>query len=121
MLKCFCYPAVCNYFFASFLKINSILGTFILIISSNNTNKTAGYYYDKKITFIITSIISVFLLSSCYPAFDRIFRMHPARHYFYFPAHFNINSILNIIIKILIIIALIFLIKILYNKNNKKE
>ncbi|MCZ9929185.1 hypothetical protein OFQ52_00125 [Brachyspira hyodysenteriae] len=85
----------------------------------------------KKITFIISSIFSLFLLSSCSPAFDRMFhtpRYHPhARNYFDFPIlfgpHFGIHSILSIIIKILIIVALVFLVKMLYNKdkNNKKE
>ena len=85
----------------------------------------------KKITFIISSILSLFLLSSCFPAFDRMFHMAPppphARHYFDFPMlfgpHFGIHGILSIIIKILIIVALVFLVKMLYNKdkNNKKE
>ncbi|OEJ15285.1 hypothetical protein BFL38_13360 [Brachyspira hampsonii] len=85
----------------------------------------------KKIIFAFSSIISLFLLSSCSPAFDRMFRMAPppphARHYFDFPmmfgGPFGINGILSIIIKILIIVALVFLVKILYNKdkNNKKE
>ena len=84
----------------------------------------------KKITFIISSILSLFLLSSCSPAFDRMFHMPPAphaRHYmdfpFFFGPHFGIHGILSIIIKILIIVALVFLVKMLYNKdkNNKKE
>ena len=84
----------------------------------------------KKITFIISSILSLFLLSSCSPAFDRMFHIPSspphARHYFDFPffgPHFGINGILSIVIKILIIIALVFLVKMLYNKdkNNKKE
>ncbi|MEI0700080.1 hypothetical protein R4K92_14280 [Brachyspira intermedia] len=84
----------------------------------------------KKITFIISSILSLFLLSSCSPAFDRMFHMAPpphARHYFdfqmLFGPHFGIHGILSIIIKILIIVALVFLVKMLYNKdkNNKKE
>lgn len=84
----------------------------------------------KKITFIISSILSLFLLSSCSPAFDRMFHTPPyhphARNYFDFTflgPHFGINGILSIVIKILIIIALVLLIKMLYNKdkNNKKE
>ena len=82
----------------------------------------------KKINFIITSILSVFLLSSCSPAFNMPPPPpHHARHYFDFPMifgpHFGINGILSIVIKILVIVALVFLIKMLYNKDkdNKKE
>ncbi|WP_300753706.1 hypothetical protein [uncultured Brachyspira sp.] len=84
----------------------------------------------KKIIFAFSSIISLFLLSSCSPAFDHMFHRPPApphmRGYMMFGPHFGIvgvNGILGTIIKILIIVALIFLIKMLYNKdkNNKKE
>ncbi|WP_297277037.1 hypothetical protein [uncultured Brachyspira sp.] len=82
----------------------------------------------KKITFIMTSLMSVFLLTSCSPEFNHMLHRPPhARNYFDFPMlfgpHFGINGILNIIIKILIIVALVFLVKMLYNKdrNNKKE
>ena len=61
------------------------------------------------------SIISSFFLFSCAPAFHRVYKPH-----FYF-LHFD--GILNSIIKILIIVALVLLIKNLYDKNksNKKE
>ena len=80
----------------------------------------------KKISFLMTSVISIFLLSSCSPEFNHILHRLPhPRGYFdlAFGPHFAINGILNIIIKILIIVALVFLVKMLYDKdkNNKKE
>ncbi|MEI0518836.1 hypothetical protein [Brachyspira murdochii] len=81
----------------------------------------------KKIIFAFSSIISLFLLSSCSPAFDHMFHRPPVpphmRGYMMFGPHFGINGVLGMIIKVLIIVALIFLIKMLYNKdkNNKKE
>lgn len=85
----------------------------------------------KKIIFAFSSIISLFLLNSCSPAFNHMFHKPPApphmRGYMDFPMmfgpHFGINGVLGMIIKVLIIVALIFLIKMLYNKdkNNKKE
>ena len=88
-------------------------------------------YYVKKTYFYNFIYIITFLLSSCSPAFDRMFHIPPyhphARNYFDFPMlfgpHFGIHGILSIIIKVLIIIALVFLVKMLYNKdkNNKKE
>ncbi|MEI0798360.1 hypothetical protein R4Q14_08560, partial [Brachyspira intermedia] len=107
------------------------LGTFIIIFRLIKQIKQWITTMLKKLTFIISSILSLFLLSSCSPAFDRMFHIPPyhphARNYFDFPMlfgpHFGIHGILSIIIKVLIIIALVFLVKMLYNKdkNNKKE
>lgn len=78
----------------------------------------------KKVFIILTPI---FLLVSCYPAFDMPHYRPHARHYFGFDFlsghYFGMHGIFGIVIKILIIVALIYLIKILYNKdkNNKKE
>lgn len=63
----------------------------------------------------LSIILSSLLLFSCTPAFHRVYKPHINFLHF--------DGILNLIIKILIIIALVLLIKNLYDKNksNKKE
>ena len=63
----------------------------------------------------LSIILSSLFLFSCSPTFHRVYKPHINFLHFY--------GILNSIIKILIIVALVLLIKNLYDKNksNKKE
>lgn len=66
----------------------------------------------KYLSIILSSLLFLF---SCAPAFHRVYKPHINFLHF--------DGILNLIIKILIIVALVLLIKNLYDKNksNKKE